>query len=159
MRFVISDEDKAILRREVKYLCETTQFLAQEAYIQHGNTSVLKHCIGVASMSCYVADNLHVNIDKTMLVRGALLHDYFLYDWHEPDPNHRLHGFHHPKTALANALRDTRLSKKEQNIILRHMFPLTPIPPAYKEAWIVCIADKICSVFETIHFSIEYNNA
>lgn len=30
------------------------------------------------------------------------------------------------------------------------MFPLTPIPPAYKEAWIVCIADKICAIEETL---------
>lgn len=159
MRFEISDEDKAILRREVRHLCETTQFLTQEAYIQHGNTSVLEHCIGVAYMSCYVANKFRANIDKTALVRGALLHDYFLYDWHDPDPSHRLHGFHHAKTALRNALRDTKLSKKEQNIILRHMFPLTPVPPACKEAWIVCIADKICSTFETIHFSIEYSYA
>ena len=26
------------------------------------------------------------------------------------------------------------------------MFPLTPVPPTCTEAWIVCIADKICAI-------------
>ena len=34
------------------------------------------------------------------------------------------------------------LNKKERNIILRHMWPLTIIPPRYKEAWIVQYCDK-----------------
>ncbi len=159
MRFEISAEDKAILRQEIKSLCETTKFLSQETYIQHGNTSVLEHCIGVAYMSCYIATKLHIRVDKLALVRGALLHDYFLYDWHVPDASHRLHGFRHPRTALNNALRDTGLTKVEQNIILRHMFPLTPVPPIYNEAWVVCMADKLCSSLETVHFSIEYSYA
>ena len=32
------------------------------------------------------------------------------------------------------------------NIILRHMFPLNIIPPKYKEAWLVNLADKIASL-------------
>ena len=85
---------------------------------------------------------------RRQLLRGALLHDYFLYDWHDPDPSHRLHGFHHPARALGNALQDFSLDPVEQNIILRHMFPLTPIPPKYREAILVCLVDKGCSLYE-----------
>ena len=80
----------------------------------------------------------------------ALLHDYFLYDWHKADPSHRLHGFYHPGTALRNARQDFALTPREENIIHRHMFPLTPMPPATREAWIVCLADKYCAAAETV---------
>lgn len=40
------------------------------------------------------------------LVCGALLRNYFLYDWYEPDKSHQLHAFSHAKCALHNAERD-----------------------------------------------------
>ena len=61
-----------------------------------------------------------------------------------------LHGFRHPKTALGNAQRDYYLNWKEKNIIARHMFPLIPVPPQCREAWIVCLADKWCALGETV---------
>jgi len=79
-----------------------------------------------------------------------LLHDYFLYDWHDPDPSHRLHGFRHPFFALARAEEDFELTPRERNIIVRHMFPLVPVPPTCREAWIVCLADKWCALRETV---------
>ena len=93
---------------------------------------------------------LRIRTDQRALVRGALLHDYFLYDWHKADPSHRLHGFYHPGTALRNARQDFALTPREENIIHRHMFPLTPMPPATREAWIVCLADKYCAAAETV---------
>ena len=79
---------------------------------------------------------------------AALLHDYFLYDWHDKDPSHRLHGFTHPRRALENAAADWELTDRERDIILHHMFPLTPLPPRSREAWLVCLADKLCAVQE-----------
>jgi uncharacterized protein len=89
-------------------------------------------------------------VDYATLIRGALLHDYFLYDWHERNNEHRLHAFSHPRKAMQNACEDFELTSKEKNIILRHMFPLTPIPPYYLESWIVCVADKYCALKETL---------
>lgn len=125
-------------------------------YVQHGNTSVMKHCIAVAYVSVMIANKLHIRVDKKSLIRGALLHDYFLYDWHEKAAGHQLHGFRHPYFALRNANRDFKLSDIEQNVILRHMFPLTPIPPKCREAWIVCMADKYCSTKETMYTVKKY---
>lgn len=117
-------------------------------YIQHGNTSCMKHCMAVAYYSLMVVDVLGIKCDRESLVRGALLHDYFLYDWHHSDKSHRFHGFRHNRTAMVNAIRDFNINKKEQNIILRHMFPLVPIPPTCVEGHIVCIVDKVCSLYE-----------
>lgn len=123
---------------------------SEKYYFQHGNTTVYEHSIRVAQVSLYIASKLRVRVNEKDLMRGALLHDYFLYDWHHKNKEHCLHGFRHPYTALVNAKTDFILNAKEENIILRHMFPLTPIPPFYREAWIVCIADKYCALEESL---------
>lgn len=120
-------------------------------FIQHGNISVYAHCFSVAVMSIRIARFLNINVDKRSLIRGAMLHDYFLYDWHDTNnPAHTWHGFTHPSTALRNASQDFELSAIECDIIEHHMFPLVPYPPKSREAWIVCTADKICALKETI---------
>ena len=83
------------------------------------------------------------------LVRGALLHDYFLYDWHIADNSHKWHGFKHANTALLNACRDFELNEIEKNMIKTHMFPLNIALPKYRESVILCIADKMCAAKET----------
>lgn len=80
------------------------------------------------------------------MIRGALLHDYFLYDWHEP--HHGLHGYTHASLALRNAAQDFAISPIEADVIKKHMWPLNIKPPRYREAMIVTIADKICSAKE-----------
>ena len=92
----------------------------------------------------------HLDVYKRQLVRGALLHDYFLYDWHTPDPAHRLHGFRHAGTALRNADRDFELNDTERDMIKKHMFPLNPALPRFKETAVLCLADKYCALRETV---------
>ena len=36
-----------------------------------------------------------------------------------------------------------------KEIFSKHMFPLTPLPPTCREAWLVCLADKLCAAGET----------
>ena len=97
-----------------------------------------------------LADRHHIQVDRRSLVRGALLHDYFLYDWHDPDPSHRWHGFFHPQTALKNAERDFSVGDTERDMIAHHMFPLVPRPPRCRESALLCLADKLCALRETV---------
>ena len=122
----------------------------ERRYYQHGVTTIFQHSINVACVSCKIAEKYHLDVDYYALIRGALLHDYFLYDWHVKDRSHRFHGFSHPRRALENADKEFQLTETERNMIYCHMFPLTPIPPSTKEAWIVCVADKICALSETM---------
>ena len=145
------------MRRYKKEIVKHLSALMQEGpieenknYIQHGDVTVFDHCIAVAEYSCRIAEFLQLSVNRKVLIRGALLHDYFLYDWHNPANGHRLHGFSHPYTSLKNAIRDYSITKREADIIVKHMFPLTIVPPQTKEAWIVCLADKICAGEETI---------
>ena len=126
-------------------------------FIQHGTTSCLLHCIAVAYISYRISTLVRfIRCRKEDIIRGALLHDYFLYDWHENDKSHRLHGFSHPYTALRNAEEDFSLTPTEKDIIKKHMFQLTIIPPKSTEAYIVSIVDKACSVYEIFKRSNAY---
>lgn len=142
-----------LIEEELNRMHLNSRFPDMLQYMQHGKVSVYEHCINVAYMSCRIAIKFNLKVNYSLLIRGALLHDYFLYDWHEPSNDHKLHGFHHSKRALKNAREDFNLTPKEDNIILRHMFPLTPIPPNCLESWIVCLADKISAIDETFSFT------
>jgi uncharacterized protein len=122
----------------------------EKHYMQHGKVSVYQHSLSVAYMSLYLARKWRLSLDERSLVRGALLHDYFLYDWHIPAPDHNLHGISHAGAALKNAKRDFEINQLEQDIIEKHMFPLNIRPPKYKESIIVCLADKLCATKETV---------
>ncbi len=134
----------------VEEICAKSRLYEAKRYIQHGTTSLYEHSISVAYYSLQLALKLKLPVDHRALIQGALLHDYFLYDWHVDDSSRPLHGFNHPKVALQNAEAEFELSEVEKNIILRHMFPLTPVPPVYLESILVCLVDKFCSISETI---------
>lgn len=119
-------------------------------FMQHGRVSVLEHSLRVTACCLALAAALHLRVDTRALVRGALLHDYFLYDWHDRDPGHRWHGFRHARTAARNAARDFAISEVERDMILSHMFPLYPHPPCCRESAVLCVADKVCALQETL---------
>ena len=128
-----------------------SQLWAEAQYIQHGVTSTLLHSLAVAYLAWCIARLLRLAISERSLIRGALLHDYYLYDWHDASAHAPLHGLNHPRVAWENAMRDLPepLNDVEQDVILKHMFPLTPVPPACRESALVCLADKLCAVYET----------
>lgn len=144
------------LRRQIREagtdILESENFQSTKEHIQHGTVTVHAHCINVAKHSLMLADKLKVRTKRRELIRGALLHDYFLYDWHDKDHINpfKLHGFFHPGRALKNATRDFELTKREKDIIRKHMWPMTIIPPMCREAWIVTAADKWVSLKETL---------
>lgn len=120
----------------------------EKDFCQHGGISCYDHSVAVAQMSVRMAQRLRLRVDMESLIRGALLHDYFLYDWHDGEKEHNLHGFRHAERALRNAERDFPLSPIARDVICRHMFPLNIHPPRYKESYIVTVADKVCAVRE-----------
>ena len=141
------------LARELDELLYSAGLARADSYPHHGDTSCLLHSIAVALLAMRLLDTLHISCDRRALVRGALLHDFFLYDWHihARETGRRLHAFRHPAEALENARRATSLTPIEENIIARHMFPVTPVPPACREALAVCAADKLCALYESFH--------
>lgn len=117
-------------------------------FVQHSDITLLMHVRAVSWMTYTFCRTL--GWDYTAAARAGILHDYVTYDWHVPDPSHRLHGFRHPGFAVANSRKITELSALEENMILRHMWPLTVIPPKYKEAWALTLVDKVLATRETL---------
>ena len=115
-------------------------------FTAHGHYSVYDHSLRVALFAYSYAKEKNLQIDYSSLIRGCLLHDFYLYDWHHAHEGHSFHGFRHPYFALRNAKERFSLNNKEKNMIVSHMFPLTFWTiPLSKEAWILTYSDKVCA--------------
>lgn len=54
----------------------------------------------------------------------------------------------HPRLAVRNARKITKLNRVEEDIIIKHMWGATIAPPRYKESYIVTMVDKYWAVKE-----------
>lgn len=112
-------------------------------YKHHGITR-LEHSIRVAYYTFKVCKKLRLNYKEATI--AALLHDFFLDEVEKENGIDRL--IHHPKYAAENAEFYFKINEFQKDIILRHMFPVTFIPPKYLEGWIVDTVDNIASIYE-----------
>ncbi|MBN1363409.1 MAG: hypothetical protein JW976_01255 [Syntrophaceae bacterium] len=131
---------------------EHKEFIKLKEHYHH-NASIYEHVMDVSYFSYRVCKFL--KLDYHSAARGALLHDFFLYDWRNHDvydiPEDKFHGVEHPKIALINSKKHFTLNDIEKDIILKHMWPLTLVPPKYKESFIVSFADKYLASREFVN--------
>ena len=143
--------DYGLMRDFCRYagdLLRSPTVRSMRGFVQHGKISCYQHSVMVAFFSLALVRRLGMRCDERSLVRGGLLHDYFLYDWHKKETWHRWHGFRHAAVALRNAQRDFPLNPLEKRIIRRHMWPLGGPPPLHREEIIVNLVDTFCAVWE-----------
>jgi uncharacterized membrane protein/HD superfamily phosphodiesterase len=135
----------------VREILQHEEFLKLKDYFHH-NSSIYNHVHDVAYLSYRISK--YLKLDYRSTARGALLHDFFLYDWRNHDvpdlPREKFHGLAHPAIAVANAKKYFAINDMEEDIIRKHMWPLTLVPPKYKESFIVSFADKYLSSREFI---------
>ena len=75
--------------------------------------------------------------------------DFYLYNWKtDKTDDSKLHIFSHPKLALKNAKKYFEISEIEENIILSHMWPASPVFPKCSESVVIILADKYCAMVE-----------
>ena len=123
-------------------------------YRQHGNSTTFDHSLNVAVISFRIAKMFGIKISEEELARGAMLHDFFLYDIQNDNVSAFEHGFGHANKAVKNADKYFNLTGKEKDIIYSHMWPLniTHVPRC-KESIIVSIADKCSALDERLNLS------
>ena len=119
-----------LLKEYASDILESQNFRSTRNFIQHGTMPVHRHCLDVARQSVAISKFLGIPCNKREMIRGALLHDYFLYDWHDKTRKNyqRLHGFYHPGIALKNASKEYNLTSREKDIIKKHMWSLSRLP-------------------------------
>lgn len=141
-----------MLMKKEKFLEIINDILANKSiqnlklYKHHYAYTRLEHCLSVSYYTYVICKFLH--LDYKSAARAALLHDLFFYDCENKISRPKNHIKNHPKIALENANKLFNLNKKEQDIILKHMWPLTFSPPKYLESFIVTIVDKYCAFKE-----------
>jgi uncharacterized protein len=141
----LTPKEKTLLETQfidtARPLLELPEVAKLSQYNHHRGKTRLEHVKEVAYLSFLWGKRL--SLDSEAIVRGALLHDLFYYDWLHEGP--RLHGFRHHNIALKNARKITLLTEKEADIIKKHMWPLTVVPPRYMESLVVSLVDTFCS--------------
>ncbi len=141
-KFKLSLEQKQFFLQEIKKIIYTENFLKLKNYFHHGHITTYSHSIKVAYYSYKYAKKYHIKVNGQELIRSALLHDLYFYDWHDRNNGIHLHGLFHPKTAVLNAQKHYKITANERKHMIHHMFPLTLLPPATKIGWIICYCDK-----------------
>ena len=131
----------------VRDILHSPEFAKMKTYRSHINSTLYRHSVKVAYLCFRHHKRWRMRMDIRELVRGAILHDFYLYDLHGGGSPHRLHWFRHPGVSLQNALsRYPSLTKAQRDMIRNHMFPLTLRPPKTKAGWLVCFYDKVAAI-------------
>jgi len=141
--------DEKIYLETLNKMKQDSRLLCMEQYPQHGSCNTYKHSVNVATYSFYIAKYFGIDVHEKDLARGAMLHDFYLYNIKESGYSAYKHGTGHADIALQNAMKHFELTDIEKDIIYSHMWPLNLFRlPKYKESVIVGAADKISAVIE-----------
>ena len=136
----------------IKDITENSSVISLKEHVQHMKGSRYKHSYEVAFYTYVLTKKL--GLDYISATRGAMLHDFYFYDWRHKgvEGQKRFHAYRHPRIALHNANQNFELNEVEKDIILKHMWPLTIRFPRFSESYIVTFVDKYCATKEFFRF-------
>lgn len=134
----------------IEDILEHSEVQKLKEFMHHAQLSVYDHSLHVAYWNYRICSLFKWDVKAA--TRAGMLHDMFMYDWHKYRANSffKLHGFVHAGFALEHAKKNFDLSKKEEDIISKHMFPLNIALPKYRETWVIVIMDKLCAMSEVM---------
>ena len=130
-------------------LVHDPRILQMKNFSQHNSSTTFEHSVHVALTSYRLAKCFRLKINEDSLAKGAMLHDFYLYNARGGEIGAWKHGKSHADTALINSLKHFELTELEKGIIYCHMWPLniTRVPRS-KESFLISLADKYCATKE-----------
>ena len=143
-------------RKDLQYMSIVKNILNNEKFlkikkIEHHGISRYDHSLKVSYYSYKIAKALHLDYEQTAV--GGLLHDFFLSPEDRSQKDRLKSVFTHPKQAVNMAKSHFELTKKEEDMIRSHMFPINLSVPKYAESWIVSMVDKCVATNE---FAVKF---
>ncbi len=134
----------------VKDILENEEYLKLKNIVHHG-LNRYEHNKRVSYYSYIITKILHLDYETT--ARAGALHDFFFEENQGSKIRHKIYNLEkHPRYSLNNSKELFNLNRKEENIILSHMFPVVPkFLPKYMESWIVDIVDDWVGIGEKIY--------
>ncbi len=154
-RTLITEPAETLLLRYGEDILSSPSFLKLKDYRHHENSNTYDHCVAVTLEAINFARKMHIKVIPSVLVRGCLLHDYYLYD-HHGETRPRWHWTRHGVIAANNAIRDFHISAQEADMIANHMWPLHPLRfPFCVEGWILVLADKKVAIRDRVHAPVK----
>ena len=132
----------------IKDILKNEDVQEMRKYRHHGHVDCLNHSLQVSYLAYRIGKQF--NMDYEALARAGLLHDFYLYDWHDKSDREGMHGFTHAQAALDNAEERFELNDMERDIIKHHMWPLNIGLPKYRESVVMMFADRYCAFMEML---------
>lgn len=129
-------------------LLESENILKLGEFSHHIGTTRFQHSLNVSYYNFLLCKAL--KLDAKSAARAGLMHDLFFYDRrkHEKGLGESSHISEHPKIAFFNASEMFSLNELEGDMIINHMWPMTPHLPRHTETFIITLVDKFCAVME-----------
>lgn len=132
----------------VRDLLETDEVQKLRNFRHHIMTTRFQHSLNVSYYTYLLCRLLHLNAHSA--ARAGMLHDLYFYEtkaYVHGKPEIR-HSRFHPAEALSNASKLVQINALEQDMIAKHMWPVTPELPQYTETFLITLVDKYCAVLE-----------
>ena len=153
----ISEEQKNKLENIYQSFLNDEKILRMKDIPMHRGSNCYFHSFKVAKLA--IKRSLrHKEVNLEVVLIGAILHDYYLYDWRQDRSKLKKHGHRHPYIASENASRDFDVSPTIKKVIETHMWPINIGDfPDTKEARIVANADTRVAFVEALS-SVKYKD-
>ena len=147
---IITNEEQNRLETIYQAFLNDEKILRMKDISMHRGSNCYFHSFKVAKKAIKKSLN-RKDINLEVVLLGAILHDYYLYDWRKDKSKLKKHGKNHPSVAINNAVKDFDISEDVKKVIKSHMWPLNIKEyPKSKEAKIVSISDKAVTVGESL---------
>ena len=143
--FQLSAGRQRLLAETIRELKQEGRLDEEKLAMQHGTTSIYRHSLNVAYTSLWMMERWQIRLEPKITCERALLHDYFLCDWHQKDSRTACTASVTQKQRLKCTERlPFKLKEKISSHVICSLW--IPVPPQCREAWIVCLADKWCAL-------------
>lgn len=154
LKAILSGKDLTHFREYyscVNDLLNSSEVARLNEFTHHLGTTRFQHSLNVSYYNFLICRKLR--LDARSAARAGLLHDLFFYNRKSHKKVLKTHAAEHASVALDNAARAFTLSELESDMIINHMWPMTPRLPRHRETFVITLVDKFCACAEVLEFA------